>query len=176
MATLRVGLVPLPIVVFAAVVLGAWFLLSKTPLGRTIYAVGHDAQAATKAGLGVPGVLWTVYITSGGLAALGGFISVAQLGIINAGFGKGDEFDAIAAAVLGGASLFGGIGTVFPGTVLGTIMIQMVQAGLVFAGVDLYIQPMCMAIILFVTVYIDSVRTRHLQKLGRRTIMKMTER
>jgi ribose transport system permease protein len=110
---------------------------------------------------------------SGVCAALGGFVSITQIGRVNANFGEGIEFQAIAAAILGGASLFGGIGTVFPGTVLGTIMVQMIQAGLIFINVDIYLQPIVQAIIIFAAVLIDSFRITQLKKLGRRHIMKV---
>jgi len=162
--------VPLPVVVFALVVLCASVLLRWTALGRQIYAVGNDLEAAKKAGINTARVRGTAFIICGLLAALGGFISVSQLGIVNAGFGKDREFDAIAAAVLGGTSLFGGIGSVFPGTVLGAILIQMVTIGLVSAQVDLYLQPLVAAGIIFVAVLLDSLRTRQLAKLSRRHI------
>ncbi len=162
--------IPLPIIIFFIVVLAAYLLLHRTQLGRQIYAVGNDTESALKAGISTRRILVTTYIICGILAALGGFISVAQLGIVNAGFGKGDEFDAIAAAVLGGASLFGGIGHVFPGTVLGAILIQMVSAGLVFAQIDLYLQPLVAAAIIFLAVFLDSFRNRKLAKLRQRNI------
>ena len=93
-------------------------------------------------GLNVDRVLATVYLASGLLAALGGFVSVAQQGVVHPGFGEGYEFNAIAAVVLGGTSLFGGVGTVFPGTVLGAVLIQMIQTGLIFTKVDIYLQPL----------------------------------
>lgn len=164
------GLVPLPLAIFGAVVLLAHLFLHHTPMGRQIYAVGEDAEGARRAGIPTRRRLATVYLLCGMLAALGGFVSVAQLGIVNAGFGEGDEFDAIAAAVLGGTSLFGGRGTVFPGTVLGTVLIQMVAAGLVFTQVDLYLQPLVIAGIIFVAVMLDSLRTRRLSSRARRTI------
>ncbi len=164
------GIIPLPIVIFLLVVLAAHVFLNHVQLGRQIYAVGNDKEAAEKAGVNTNKVLATTYIICGLLAALGGFISVAQLGIINAGFGRGDEFDAIAAAILGGASLFGGVGTVFPGTVLGAILIQMVWSGLVFTQVDLYLQPLIFATILFIAVFLDSLKNRYILKLRRRHI------
>jgi ribose transport system permease protein len=164
------GILPLPILFFAMVVLAAHLFLNHLPLGRQFYAVGFDQETARKAGIPTTRVLASAYIFCGLTAALGGFISVAQLGIVNAGFGKGDEFDAIAAAVLGGTSLFGGIGSVFPGTVIGAVLIQMVWSGLVFAQVDLYLQPLIFAAILFLAVLLDSVRSRYLIKLRRRNI------
>jgi ribose/xylose/arabinose/galactoside ABC-type transport system permease subunit len=176
MAAYRVGgLVPLNICIFALVVAVAAVYLGRTAPGRQLYAVGNDPEAAKKAGLKTGKVTASTYIVSGVCAALGGFVSIAQLGRVNAGFGQGDEFDAIAAAVLGGASLFGGIGNVFPGTVLGTIMIQMIQAGLVFSNVDLYIQPLVMAFIIFFAVFLDAFRNGQLEKLERRNIMKLTD-
>ena len=96
-------------------------------------------------------------------------------------FGSGDTFGipypivvfavvAIAAAVLGGASLFGGVGSVLPVTVLGAILIQMVQSGLVFTRVDIYVQPLVQAAIIFLAILLDSLRNSTLRQLGRRTI------
>lgn len=161
---------PVPIVIFAAVVLLAYVFLHRSQLGRQIYAVGFDVEAARKAGINTNRVLIVAYVLCGLLAAVGGFVSVAQLGNINSGYGEGYEFNAIAAAVLGGASLFGGIGDVFPGTVLGATLIQMVSTGLVFTQVDLYLQPLVQAAIIFAAVFIDSFRSRQLAKIGRRNI------
>jgi len=174
MSTVKVfGLIPLHIFIFGVVVAAASIYLRKTAPGRQLYAVGNDLEAANKAGIKSRKLIASTYIISGFFAALGGFVSITQLGRVNAGFGSGDEFDAIAAAVLGGASLFGGIGTVFPGTVLGTVMIQMIQAGLVFSNVDLYLQPIIMALIIFLAVFIDSARNIQLKKLERRNILKV---
>ncbi len=176
MGAVRIGgALPLPIVIFVAIVVVSHVFLTRTQTGRQIYAVGYDAESAEKAGINTMQILATVYILSGVFAALGGFVSVAQLGRIQPNFGEMDELDAIAAAVLGGTSLFGGIGTVFPGTVLGTVMIQMIQAGLVFVEMDLYIQPIVTAAIIFFAVFIDSVRARQIQKMERRRILKHVE-
>jgi len=162
--------VPLPIIIFSLIVLIAYVFLNLTTVGRQIYAVGNDIEAAKKGGIKHNSIIFWVYIISGLLASLGGIISVSQIGIINAGFGSGDEFDAIAAAVLGGTSLYGGIGSVFPGTVIGTVLIQMVQAGLVYLQVDIYIQPLISAGIIFLAVFLDSIRKTQEVKLQRRNI------
>lgn len=164
------GLLPLPIVIFLVVAVLAHLVLTMTPAGRQIYAVGNDAEAAKKAGLNVGRVLATVYIVSGLMAALGGFVSVAQQGVVHPGFGEGYEFSAIAATVLGGTSLFGGVGSVLPGTLLGAVLIQMIQTGLIFTKVDIYIQPMITAAIIFLAVLLDAFRNMQLQKLRRRNI------
>lgn len=170
------GLVPLPVVVFLLVVLCGAVLLRWTAFGRQLYAVGNDIEAAKKAGISTDRVRGAAFVICGFLAALGGFISVAQLGIVDAGFGSGREFDAIAAAVLGGTSLFGGIGSVFPGTLLGAVLIQMVTIGLVSAQVDLYLQPLVQAGIIFLAVLLDSIRTGQLARLSRRHIRIEEER
>jgi ribose/xylose/arabinose/galactoside ABC-type transport system permease subunit len=165
-----VGGIPFPIAVFAGVVIGAWVMLHRTTPGRQLYAVGNHPENARKAGVKTRRLLAAAYILCGGFAALGGLVSVIQLGNLNAGFGKGDEFDAISAAVLGGVSLFGGIGSVFPGVVLGAVLIQMVSAGLVAVQVNLYLHPLAAAAIIFSAVLLDSFRTTQLKKLGQRTI------
>ena len=174
LSTLRVGgLVQLNIFIFALVVAAASVFLNYTPSGRRLYAVGNDPDAARKAGLRIARITASTYVVSGLCAALAGIVCISQLGRVNAGFGSGSEFDAIAAAVLGGASLFGGVGSAFPGTVLGTIMIQMIQAGLVFVNIDLYIQPIIMGGTIFFAVFLDSFRSVQLRRLERRNIMRL---
>jgi ribose/xylose/arabinose/galactoside ABC-type transport system permease subunit len=167
--------VPLAIIAFALVVLVAHLILTRTPFGRQVYAVGNDREAAKKAGLPVDRILMGVYIISGICAALSGFILMSQIGRLDAPFGKGNEFDAIAAAVLGGASLFGGVGNAF-GAVIGSVLVQMVQNGLVFTRVDLYLRDMIEAGVIFLAVFFDSVRGTRLAKLRRRYIRIPTDR
>jgi ribose transport system permease protein len=164
------GLVPLPIVIFALVALIATLILRRTAFGKQIYAVGSDVEGAKKAGVNTTFILASVYVICGVCAALGGLVSVAQFGVANAGFGKNEEFNAIAVAVLGGTSLFGGRGSVFPGTVLGAILVQLVTSGLIFTRVDIYLQPLVYALIIFGAVLLDSLRTIQIQRLERRTI------
>jgi ribose/xylose/arabinose/galactoside ABC-type transport system permease subunit len=161
--------IPMPIVVFAIVILVAYIVLTRTPLGRQIYAVGNDVEVAKKAGINTDRVIAFVYIFSGFCAALAGFILISQIGRLDRSFGEGREFDAIAAAVLGGTSLFGGVGNV-AGTVLGALLMQLVQYGLQFHNVNLYIQPMVRGAIIFIAVFFDSLREANLSKLKRRFI------
>jgi len=164
------GFIPLPIVFFAIVVACVSLFLRNSTLGRQIYAIGHEEEAAEKAGINIRKLSWLVYLLCGFFAALGGFISMAQAGSVGPSFGEGIEFRAIAAAVLGGTSLFGGRGTVFPGTVLGTVLIEMIGIGMVFIQLDLYLQPLVTATILFLAVWLDSFRIRELERLQARTI------
>lgn len=164
------GVIPMQVVIFAFIVLLAYIILSMTPFGRQVYAVGNDIEAAKKAGLNTDKILASVYIISGFCAAVGGMVLLSQVGSVQAGYGQGEEFNAIAASVLGGASLFGGIGTVFPGTVIGVSLIQMINAGLVYLQMDLYIQPMVKAAVIFIAIFIDAIRSDVLKRLERRNI------
>lgn len=163
--------IPLPVWVFALVVLLAHLLVTRTPFGRQLLATGEDRAAAERAGIPVRRILFTVYVISGALAGLASFVAMTQLRTAAPGFGSGDEFDAIAAAVLGGTSLFGGRGSVFPGTVVGALLIQLIQTGLQFLQVDLYVTPMIQASIILLAVFIDALRTGRLEKLTRRVVM-----
>lgn len=162
--------IPLPILIFAACVIVAHVVLRRTPYGRHIYAVGQDAERARKAGIRTRLVIGSVYVVSGICAATGSVLSLAQLGAISPTFGNNKEFAAISAAVLGGTSLFGGRGHVFPGTVLGAILIQSVENGLVVINADPYLYPLITSAIIFLAVLTDTTRTSLLAKLTRRRI------
>jgi ribose transport system permease protein len=167
--------VPLPLVVSAAVVWIAHVALTRTPFGRQLHAAGHDLEAAKRAGLGTRSLVGAVYVVSGLCAAIGGILSLAQLGAISPTFGTNREFTAIAAAVLGGTSLFGGRGGVFPGTVLGAVLIQSVENGLVILNADPYLYPLVTAGIIFLAVLLDSTRSRLLTRWGRRKVFVEAE-
>jgi len=162
--------VPLPLVVFAVVLTLAHVTLTRTAFGRQLYAVGNNVAAAKKAGLNTRRLLASVYAISGLCAAIGSMLSLAQLGAVSPTFGTSREFSAIAAAVLGGTSLFGGRGAVFPGTVLGAVLIQSLENGLVILNADPYLYPLVTAAIIFLAVLIDSTRNRLLAALTRRHI------
>lgn len=166
---IRIVSVPMPVIAFLIVLVFAVIILRYTTLGRQIYAVGNDIEAAQKAGIKVDRVVWSVYIFAGTCAGLAGFVLASQVMRVDRSFGDGYEFDAIAAAVLGGTSLFGGVGTAF-GAVFGAVLLQMVQTGLVFRGVNLYLQPMVKALVIFIAVFFDGLRTANLARLRRRFI------
>ena len=152
--------IPFPVYVLAAVVLAGHGVLTYTAFGRQIYAVGHSAEKARKAGLPVNRILLSVYLISGLCAALGGLVAIAQLGAVSPTFGYQSEFVAIAAAVLGGASLFGGKGTVLPGTLVGALFIQALQSGLVIVNANPYLYPLITGGVIFLVVMIDSLQHR----------------
>jgi ribose transport system permease protein len=161
--------IPMPIVVFALVIVVTYIILTRTAFGRQIYAVGHDIEAARKAGINTDRVIALVYVLCGFCAGLAGFILISQIGRLDRGFAENREFDAISAAVLGGTSLFGGVGNI-GGAVIGALLVQMVQAGLVFNEVNLYLQPMVRALIIFIAIFLDSLRDASLLRLKRRFI------
>ncbi len=162
--------VPVPIWIFAGVLAGAHLILTRTMFGRQVYAVGQDLEGARKAGIKTGRILAAVYVVSGFTAAVGGILALAQLGSVSPTFGMNKEFNAIAAAVLGGTSLFGGRGRVFPGTVLGAVLIQSVENGLVIVNADPYLYPLVTSGIIFLAVLLDSVRTGLFAKWSRRQI------
>lgn len=163
--------VPGPVLVFAAICLVAHLVLVRTPFGRQVHAVGQDAEAARKAGINVAGVLFAVYVICGFCAAVSGLVSLTQTGAVSPSFGQQKEFSAIAAAVLGGVSLFGGRGSVFPGAVLGAVLIQTVENGLVIINANPYAYPLVTSAIIFAAVLLDSVRSGLLRRLARRRIL-----
>ncbi|MER8828939.1 ABC transporter permease [Mesorhizobium sp. M0938] len=161
--------IPSAIIAFVAVFAVAWVVLHQTSFGRQVYAVGGDPEAARKAGLAVRRIVFLCFVISGVCAGIGGFVSITQIGAVGPKYGDQIEFSAIAAAVLGGVSLFGGRGSVL-GTVFGAILIKTVQNGLNIINADPYIYPLVTAAIIFVAVAIDGVRTRIIDRLERRTI------
>jgi ribose transport system permease protein len=161
--------IPNAVWAFASVFLVAFIVLRETPFGRQIYAVGADPEAAAKAGISVRRIVFAVYCISGFCAAIGGIVSASQVAVASSTFGLQKEFSVIAAAVLGGTSLFGGRGGVV-GTVFGAVLIQTVESGLVMINADPYLYPLVISAIIFVAVLVDSLRTGLLEKLERRLI------
>jgi ribose transport system permease protein len=164
------GPLPWVVLLFLGVAVIGQLVLSRTPFGRQIYAVGYSPDAALRGGVNVRRILISVYVIAGVCAGVAAFIAASQQGVAQNSFANGKEFDAIAAAVLGGASLFGGRGNVLPGAVLGSLLIALVAHGLAYTGVDIYFQPIVTAGVIFLAVLLDSVRTQRLARLQRRYI------
>ncbi|HYP12499.1 MAG TPA: ABC transporter permease [Bryobacteraceae bacterium] len=150
--------IPIPIWVLLLTVVPGQLILTRTPFGRHVLACGFNVESARRSGVRVGAVLSGVYLISGFCAALGGLVSVAQLGAVSPTFGNQREFAAIAAAVLGGTSLFGGRGSVLPGAFLGAVLIQTVESGLVMVNADPYVYPLVLAGTIFLAVLLDSIR------------------
>ncbi len=161
--------VPSAIWVFLLVLLIAFVALRFTAFGRQVYAIGADPDAAAKAGINVKRVVFSVYCICGVCAAVGGLVSGSQVAVASSTFGFQKEFPVIAAAVLGGTSLFGGRGGVL-GTVFGAVLIQTVENGLVMTNANPYLYPLVISVIIFIAVFTDSSRTTVLERLERRKI------
>jgi ribose transport system permease protein len=165
--------VPLPVWLFGVIVLVAHLVLTRTPFGRQLFAVGHDPEAARKAGIRSNRILVIVYLISGLCAALAAMVTLGQLGAVSPKFGEQKEFAAIAAAVLGGTSLFGGRGNVLPGTLVGALLIQTIENGLIVINANPYLYPMVISATIFLAVILESSRNRAEQHLRRRLIRPM---
>ncbi len=138
----------------AGIVLVAVVLLRKTRFGRYVYAVGGNEEAAKLSGLNVARVKRSVYLISGMLAAVGGLIVTSRLNSATPIAGEGLELDSIAAVVIGGTSLSGGRGSV-QGTVLGALIIGVLNSGLVIMGVDPFWQQVIKGFVILLAVVID---------------------
>ena len=147
----------------------AWVTLTQTPFGRQIYAVGADPDAAAKAGIRIQAIVFSVFCICGACAAVGALISVSQVGGASATFGYQEEFPVIAAAVLGGTSLFGGRGGVI-GSIFGAVLVQTTSNGLVMLNANPYLYPLVNSVIIFVAAWVDGRRRILTERLEQRKI------
>lgn len=161
------GWVPIPVLVTAVVAAIAAVVLHFCRFGRRTYAVGSSSGAAVRAGINTQRHLIKVYVLSGGLAALSGFLVMSRLSVASVTAGQNDELNAIAAVVIGGASLFGGRGTIL-GSVLGTLIIAVLNTGLIIAGVDPSWQLIAVGVILVAAVWADQQRDKFIQRAALR--------
>lgn len=134
-------------------------LLAKTRFGLRTYFLGSNREGARRAGVNVAGHLVLIYTISGFFAAVAGVMIVSRFGIAQNNAGQGSEIDSIAAVVIGGASLFGGTGTVF-GTFIGVALISTLVTGLILAGVQPFWQTVVTGLVIIGAVYIDQLRDR----------------
>lgn len=149
--------IPVPALVLFALFLVFLFVSRKTAFGRSVYAVGGNAEAARLSGISVARVRIVVFTMTGLLAALVGVLLSARLSSGNPGIGTGLEFDVIAAVIIGGASLAGGRGTML-GTLLGVLFVTVLSNGLVLLGVNAYVQDIASGAIVLIAVLLSSIR------------------
>lgn len=152
---------PLPwlVVIALLTVAVSWFILRQTVLGVQIYAVGGNERAARLTGIKVNRVLLFVYGVSGLLAGLAGLMSSSRLYSATGLLGQGYELDAIAAVILGGTSFTGGIGTI-GGTLLGALIIAVLNNGLTLLNMSYFWQLVVKGLVIIVAVMIDRLRRR----------------
>lgn len=151
--------IPTPILILATVAIGSHLLLNNFRFGRYIYALGGNEQAARISGINLDAVKIGVYTLAGLLAGLAGLVLSSRIDSGQPGLGVGYELDAIAAAVIGGTSLSGGIGTIW-GTIIGALIIGVLNNGLDLLNVSAYWQTIVKGSIIVVAVIIDQRKNR----------------
>lgn len=151
--------VPYLVLVTVVFVIVMHYLLSQTRFGQHNYAIGANAQAARRAGIAIKAHLFRLYILSAVCAGLGGALYSARFTAGAAQAGEPLLLDSVAAVVIGGASLFGGSGTII-GTVAGALVIAVIQYGLVFMNVEPFWQFIAVGVVIIISVLIDQLQRR----------------
>ena len=151
----KIGPVPVPVILFLFCAATAHIVLRYARFGRRVYAVGGNPEAARLSGLNVSRIICSVYVIMGFFAGLCAFVLSARLNSAEAVAGTGYELTVIASVVIGGTSLFGGVGTIF-GTVIGALLIGVLLNGLVILNVSSYIQQIIIGVIIVLAVSFDT--------------------
>ncbi|WP_137813378.1 ABC transporter permease [Gandjariella thermophila] len=160
------GPIPVPAICLVGVIVVFAFIFTRTKLGRYAYAIGSNKDSARLMGIPVGRYLVLVYVLQGLLAGFGGMIATARVSSGQPNFGTGLELEAIAAAVIGGASLFGGQGTV-SGAIIGAFLIQVIRDGSVLLDVNIYLQDVIIGIVVWIAVAWDYFRRRRITERTR---------
>lgn len=155
----RVAGIPYLVLIAAGVAIIFGVVLMATRFGRYTYAIGSNVEAALRSGVNVDRHLIKVYALAGFLSGLAGFLSLARFSTTTIGGHSTDNLSAIAAVVLGGTSLFGGLGTI-AGTVIGVFIPVVLQNGFVVTGVQPFWQQVAVGAVLIAAVYLDQLRRR----------------
>jgi inositol transport system permease protein len=150
---------PLPVIIFVSVAIIAHIALSYTRYGKFTYAIGSNPQAARVSGINIGAHLIKVYAVAGLLAGLAGVVTAARAASAQPTMGTSYELDAIAAAVIGGASLAGGAGRI-TGTVIGTIILGLITSGFTFLKIGSYYQEIIKGAIIVLAVVVDQYRRK----------------
>lgn len=155
--TFNLGPVKIPyLTVFAIIVAGLiWFIWNKTTLGKNMYAIGGNPEAASVSGVNLPLNIITIYTLAGVLYGFAGALEAARIGSASNNTGNMYEFDAISAVVVGGVSFSGGVGSV-AGVVTGVFIFTIINYGLSFIGISPYMQFVIKGIIIVTAVAIDT--------------------
>lgn len=154
-----VAFLPVPILMMALAGVLCWFILNRTVLGRSMYAIGGNTEAARLSGLPVRKVLVTVYALSGLFAGLAGMVLAGRLSSAQPQAGVSYELDAIAACVIGGASLAGGSGRA-SGTLIGAILLAVIRNGLNILNVSSFWQQVVIGLVIALAVGFDVLREK----------------
>jgi len=152
----KVGNLEIPYLIFylAIIALIMWFIWNKTTLGKNMFAIGGNPEAAAVSGVNLFKNIMAIYIISGILYGIAGFLEAGRVGSATSNTGINYELDAISACVVGGVSFSGGVGTI-PGVIIGTIILQFINYGLNFVGISPYYQYIIKGLIIILAVSID---------------------
>lgn len=150
---------PIPVLIALAVGVAMTFLATRTRFGRYVFAIGGNPEAAELAGIDTKRVTTLIFVLMGALAAIGAAITTARLNAATNSAGTLDELLVIAAAVIGGTSLSGGVGTI-AGAMIGALLMQSLQSGMVLMGVDTPLQNIVVGAVLVLAVWVDTVYRR----------------
>ncbi|GAA5051464.1 ABC transporter permease [Nocardia callitridis] len=155
------GPIPIPVLIIVVVAILGHVVLTRTRLGRYSYIMGSNMDAARLSGVPVRKHLTLVYVVSGALAGLGGMIAASRINSGQPNFGDGLELDVIAAVVIGGASLFGGRGTVL-GSLIGAFLVAVIRNGAVQLDIGTFYQNVLIGVIIWLAVWWDRYQRRKL--------------
>ncbi len=150
---------PVPVWIMLILALIMWWVMNRTVLGRQMYAIGGNEEAARLSGVRVRQIIALAFVLSALFAGIAGVLLTARLGVAEANIGFGYELDIIAAAVIGGASFFGGIGSVV-GVIWGAALLGIVRNGMALLGVDSFWQQVVIGVVIILAVAIDRLRAR----------------
>jgi methyl-galactoside transport system permease protein len=151
MGEFRLPLVMIYFLICAAIMYIIW---NKTKLGKDMFAVGGNTEAASVSGVNVAKTIMLVYLVAGICYGLAAFLEAARVQSVGANTGINYELDAISACVIGGVSFSGGVGTI-PGVVIGSIILQAINYSLYFLGINAYLQYIIKGLIIILAVAID---------------------
>lgn len=153
------GVLPFLVIIFLLIYIIMYFVWNRTALGRSLFAVGGNAKCAKVSGINVDRIRIAAFTISGLMAGLAGLMLSSKMGSINSVFGSSYSMDIIAAAVIGGTSLAGGVGKV-SGVLGGVLLLNFIQVGLQVFGMDSYYVEAATGLIILLAVLIDSFRVR----------------
>ncbi len=166
--TLKIGPVPIQIVVLAFVVLLGWYVLNRTKFGREVRAIGGNERSARLMGIDVKRSRFLLFVASGAFAAIAGLFLSAKVQSANPTIGSGLELEALTVVLLGGVAFEGGVGRI-SGVVAGLLLFRVLRAGLVFLQASPFLQTILVGATLIIAVALDS----SIQKMIRRSWAKL---
>ncbi|WP_160012267.1 ABC transporter permease [Rhizobium sp. 18055] len=153
----RIAGIPMPIIIVAVAALGTHYIFTQRPLGRYAYALGASEESVRRAGVNVGRLKLKIYLFAGAMVGVASIVLSSRISSAHPGIGLGFELDAIAASVIGGASLMGGRGTVI-GAISGSLVMATIRFALNVFGMEPFLQQIVVGVVLIGAVYLDTVR------------------